>query len=193
MSRKTHVHLHRQHTQMHLTWFDLAESDRGLIGVCVSGWADLKRPWGLVQSRRTDMGLESPSNFASSFSPSSHCYSTRRHTHKPYSPIQKASVICHTVPNRLCLWLAWILNPHIPSSLSCCTFQQQLDLLFEEIYRAIYLTGSEWHRFWMSGAGANCRAMWSRENREGDKSRGCGGIRERVVGGRKVGNSQGIK
>lgn len=51
--------------------------------------------------------------------------------------------------------------PHIPAAPG---------LLLEEIYRAIYLTGSEWHRFWMSGARANCRAMCSRENRVWDKS-----------------------
>lgn len=50
------------------------------------------------------------------------------------------------------------------------TFLKDPDLLLEGIYRAICFTGSDRHRFWMSGAGANCRAMWSRPNRAGDKS-----------------------
>ncbi len=118
------IHTHTQMRTHKHTWFDLAGSDRGLIGVSVSGWADLKCPCGLVPGRETDRGLESPTHTplllhplllwlpVSRPSPTPQLTHTHTHLLNPDSSSSTQHLwLSHTGPSCLGLWVAWISHP----------------------------------------------------------------------------------
>lgn len=102
----THAQLHKQHTH---TQAD--STDRGLIGVSVSGWADLNCPRGLVPGRETDGGLGSPMYFPRFPLTRSYCDSRSANpTSTPFTPAHTHTHATH-IP----------LQPHSAHAFSHCT------------------------------------------------------------------------